>query len=250
VEGVANPAGLGIAPVSGTVSISDPTRIYGFELNGLCNLLCDPCRGLRLDLIYGFRQLSFDEDLDITENLALQDGSGERIIVRDNFGTRNQFYGGQLGIRGEKSWGCFFINGSAKVALGDMHSEAMISGSTTDSLPGFPTITAPGGLLAQASNSGYHAANSFCVIPEAQVNVGLNVTRWLRTYVGYDYLYISQVARPGNLIDLSVNANQIPTFAGGTLLPPTPGGLARPAFQMNRTDFWAQGITFGVELNW
>ena len=250
VEGVANPAGLGLAPVSGTVSISDPTRIYGFELNGLHNLCCDPCRGVRVDLIYGFRELSFDEDLRITENLALTDGSGEKIIVHDNFSTRNQFFGGQVGIRGEKTWGYFFINGTAKVALGEMHSEAMISGTTTDSLPGFPTITAPGGLLAQASNSGYHARYSFCVLPESQINLGANLTQWLRLYAGYDFLYISQVARPGNQIDLTVNSNQVPSFAGGTLLPTTPGGPARPAFHMNRTDFWAQGITAGIEVIW
>jgi hypothetical protein len=250
VEAVANPAGLGVAPVSGSVAITNPSRLWGFEANGLCNLCCDPCRGFRVDLIYGFRQLAFDEDLNITENLALQDGSGERIIVHDNFAARNQFYGGQLGLRGEKSWGCLFINGSAKVALGDMRSEVNINGTTTDGLPGFPTLTAPGGLLAQSTNSGQHLGNSFCVIPEAQLNLGCNVTRWLRAYVGYDYLYISQVARPGSQIDLAVNTNLIPTFAGGTLLPATPGGPARPAFVMNRTDFWAQGINVGLEFRW
>jgi hypothetical protein len=105
-------------------------------------------------------------------------------------------------------------------------------------------------LLAQSTNSGVHAGNSFCVVPEAQVNIGCNITRWLRAYVGYDYLYISQVARASSQIDLSVNSNLVPAFAGGTVLPPTAGGPARPAFTMNRTDFWAQGITVGMELRY
>ena len=131
-----------------------------------------------------------------------------------------------------------------------MIQQVSINGSTTDSLPGFPTVAAPGGLLARSTNSGRHYGNSFCVIPELQVNVGWNVTSWLRAYVGYDFLFISNVVRPGNQIDPYVNTNLLPGFSGGKVLPPTPGGPYRPAFQMNRTDFWAQGVTAGVQVRW
>ncbi len=250
VEGVANPAGLGIAPVAGGVAIGDPSRLWGLELNGTVNLCCNPCAGFRLDFIYGFRQLALDEDLSILENLALQDGSGEHIVVHDEFSTRNRFYGGQIGLHGQKFYEYFFIDGIAKVALGDMHTVVGINGSTTDSLPGFPSVTAPGGLLAQSTNIGRHTSDSFCVVPEVQLNLGTNITDRLKVYVGYNYLYVSQVARPGGQIDLGVNSNLVPAFAGGTQLPTTSGGPARPAYVLNKTDFYVHGIVAGMEFRY
>ena len=50
----------------------------------------------------------------------------------------------------------------------------------------------------------------------------------------------------GDQIDLTVNPTQLATPTGpGTLVGP-----ARPAFQFDGTDFWAQGINFGMELRY
>jgi hypothetical protein len=50
------------------------------------------------------------------------------------------------------------------------------------------------------------------------------------------------VARAGSLIDLGVNT---------TGLPPGPlVGPARPAFAFHSSDFWAQGLDFGVEVRY
>ena len=48
------------------------------------------------------------------------------------------------------------------------------------------------------------------------------------------------VARAGEQIDFVVNSNQV--------APPIPGGPARPAFNFNGSDFWAQGLNFGLEF--
>ena len=48
--------------------------------------------------------------------------------------------------------------------------------------------------------------------------------------------------RPGEQIDRTVNTNQLPPAVGG--------GPARPMFQNNATDFWAQGVNFGVEFKY
>ena len=68
-------------------------------------------------------------------------------------------------------------------------------------------------------------------------------------YAGYSALYWNQVVRPGNQMDRGINLsqNQNPSFntAGGGLVGP-----ALPAPQFNRSDFWAQGGTFGVEFQY
>lgn len=70
------------------------------------------------------------------------------------------------------------------------------------------------------------------------------MTDHLRAYVGYSLLYWSDVVRPGDQIDRGINTTQLPTLGGqGTLTGPR-----RPAFSFQDSDFWAQGINFGVQL--
>jgi hypothetical protein len=56
----------------------------------------------------------------------------------------------------------------------------------------------------------------------------------------------SRVIRPGGQIDRVVDINQIPNF--GVIAPPVAG--SRPAVLFKETDFWAQGISFGVEFRY
>jgi Putative beta barrel porin-7 (BBP7) len=66
----------------------------------------------------------------------------------------------------------------------------------------------------------------------------------MRVYVGYDFLYLSNAVRPGDQIDRELNPTQIPVngSTGGLV------GAPRPTFNFHETDFWAQGIRFGVAL--
>jgi hypothetical protein len=73
------------------------------------------------------------------------------------------------------------------------------------------------------------------------VRLGAQVTERMRAFVGYNFLYWSNVARAGEQIDLRVNPNQI--------APPQPlNGPALPAFTPRRSDYWVQGISLGLEL--
>ena len=64
--------------------------------------------------------------------------------------------------------------------------------------------------------------------------------------VGYNFLYWSNVARPRDQIARTVNFTQVsidPTF--GPL-----NGAARPVPMPHLTDFWAQGINFGIQFQY
>jgi hypothetical protein len=55
------------------------------------------------------------------------------------------------------------------------------------------------------------------------------------------------VVRPGDQIDRAVDVTQIPNFSGGAV---TPTGVARPGVPFKQTDFWAQGLTAGLQFVW
>ena len=88
----------------------------------------------------GFRYLQLNDSLGVTETLLAPGGAG--IIVNDSFGTRNNFYGGQLGLRGQYQCGGFFVNGTAKLALGTVYQTVNINGaSVVTSSAGYPLDT-------------------------------------------------------------------------------------------------------------
>ena len=81
------------------------------------------------------------------------------------------------------------------------------------------------------------------MVPEFILQLGVDVTSHWRVFVGYNFLYLSDVIRPGNQIDRTVNLAQL---TGLGLL----GGPARPTPVFNHNDFWAQGINFGAAYRW
>ena len=67
--------------------------------------------------------------------------------------------------------------------------------------------------------------------------------------MGYNFLYLSSVLRPAGTIDPVIDAARIPNFP----LPNSPAilpGTPRPEPQFRTTDFWAQGINFGIQWTW
>jgi hypothetical protein len=234
---------LGVPGASVThASVSLSSFLQGAEVNGLYNLWC--CNCLRVDLLAGLRFLQLQEKLGFaTEMTTLGVGPGlTSMSTQDQFNTRNDFYGGQVGAKAEYVVGPWFVNGTAKVALGDIHEILDVSGQNTISMAGGSPVTTTGGLFAQRTNIGHLSHNRFAVIPEVDFNVGYQFTDWFRAFVGYSFLAVSDVARPGDQIDRNVNPTQL---FGGTL-----AGPARPLPLLRESSFWAQGINFGVELRY
>ena len=66
-----------------------------------------------------------------------------------------------------------------------------------------------------------------------------------RFTIGYRFLYVSDVIRPGDQVSRVVNPRLVPTsplFTGS-------GGPAVPQPNFQSTDFWAQGLTLGLGIN-
>jgi hypothetical protein len=230
--------------LAGTVTVDATSDVIGGGVNALHNLCCTPCG--RVDFLLGYRYFSLTDEVAITEDLTAVDGSsgavpGTRFQILDRFRTENDFHGGVLGLAGEKRRGKYFFAARASVALGTNYQTTRIDGSTTIAPPGGPGTTFPGGLLALPSNIGTYDRSEFAVLPEAMLRGGVQCTEHLRTYIGFNFLYLSNVVRAGDQIDLRVNPNQLPpaTAAGG---PPV------PQFPNKTTDFFIYGVNIGAEL--
>jgi Putative beta barrel porin-7 (BBP7) len=248
------PPGAGFPLGSSSFVLADPgfaaggqvirssLQFWGIEGNGLYRAYSRP--GLSVSVIAGLRYLDLREGLSIasTENL-LPLGSAS-FTGTDNFSTRNQFFGAQLGVKAEQQFGQFDGSVVAKVALGDNYQTVSINGDSVVSGTGFGITpgTTPGGIFTQATNIGQQTRNQFAVVPEAQLQLGYTISSGIRLFVGYDVIYLSNVVRPGDQIDTTLNFTGNPTLSPGSTLT----GAARPEPLFKSSSFWAQGVKFGA----
>jgi hypothetical protein len=240
--------------LNGAVNVSNFSDFQGGDIN-LTKLLCADCT-YSVYGFAGFRYLDLHEKTTITESvisLAAVPGfpifnPGNMIMVQDSFATRNQFFGGQVGLYGELRRNRWFVGSQVQLGLGVTHETITINGSQTVTTPAGAMQTFNGGLLALPSNIGNFTANKFSVVPQIGLRVGYNVTDNLRLFVGYDFLYWSNVVRPGDQIDTTLNVTQIPNFAPPGLFPTSP--IVRPIVPFHTTGFFAQGISAGFQLRY
>jgi hypothetical protein len=229
---------------AGTFTSTSGNYLWGADVNLKKNCWAG-CRS-RLDWLAGFRYLKFDEDLQLGETFTGLPGgpfAGRSGMITDNFSVQNDFYGGQLGANWELRRGRWSLNLLTKVALGSTHQSVEIAGGQVFVANGVPGM-APG-LLTQPTNVGKFSRDTFSVVPEVGLNLGWQATDHLRFFVGYNFLYWSNVLRAGDQIDrvLNVDPNSFP-------IRQLPTGPARPTVLFRDTDLWAQGINFGVQLSW
>lgn len=235
-----------ITPVNPTQAdevarVSMDERLWGVEANykgRLCTFAKSP-----LDLLVGVRYLDLAGEVDTTSTINFH-GVGPSTSM-DHFATKNRFLGGQVGTAFDMRDGPWSLNLLGKVALGGVREKLQIDGSTRETFFGQPTATFPGGILAQRSNIGTFHSTRFAVLPEFTANLGYQVTQHARAFVGYTFLYMDKVLRPGDGIDTNVN----PSFIRG-LIVQNPVQTVRPLPTFNQSQFWAQGINFGVELQY
>jgi hypothetical protein len=232
--------------VNGIVAVHTSTDIYGFDANFIRNFRCE-C-DYRIDLLVGYRYLNLEDKVNINEGLTVLSNNnpalpqGTMFSLADNFRSVNEFNGGQIGVCSERRYGRWYLSGRNLLAFGNTHSEITVNGNTRVTAPSGASTLNAGGLLTQPSNIGTYDSNQFAVVWEAQTTLGYQLTDNIRAFAAYSWLYWSNVSRAGDQIDLVVNSSQIP--------PGTLNGLARPAFQRKDTEFWTQGVSFGLEVRY
>lgn len=229
---------------AGTAVLSTQSFLQGTDLNFLHNVMSSD--GVRVDLLGGLRYVNLQESLDFnTRSPNVPPHPPAFFNTFDSFGTNNRFYGGQVGVRASYDANRFFVNAAGKLAMGGTVETVSVNGGTFTNING-GFQSAPGAYLSQPTNLGTQTRDQFAVVPELNLNFGFRLRPWASVIVGYSFLYISSVARPGDQIDRVINPSQSSAITNN--FPATLTGPARPELNVHNTDFWAQGLNFALEL--
>ena len=157
---------------------------------------------------------------------------GSAVSVVDQFNTHNEFYGGQVGAsRFECMMNRWSFGATGLLAIGGTHETVNVNGFTTVYPVNGPSVPLLGGNYATLQ-TGHYAIDRFAVAPELRLRRWLSVrTPQLRGTIGYNFLFLSSVARPGNQIDNTYD------------------GVSHPLVPMTSSTFWSQGINMGLQFS-
>jgi hypothetical protein len=239
--------------ITGGVAIVSHSRLQGWDIDGLANAFRTD--HFSLDVLAGVRAVKLDEDLQVATDFApltsdfltfrgATVNAPSSLATIDSFQAQNKFYGFELGGRFEWTAGALTVGALGKVALGGTQELVRILGESALLTPGAPTVTAPGGVLAVGPTVGRRFQDEFAVLPEVGVELRYRLSRHVEVHFGYTFLYWSSVVRPGSLVSRAVAAGLVPTDPNFGTATGTPA-----AFQFHSSDYWAQGLNFGLELH-
>ncbi|HEY1380418.1 MAG TPA: BBP7 family outer membrane beta-barrel protein, partial [Gemmataceae bacterium] len=232
---------------TGYIAVDAPVKMYTFDGN-------IRVRGTTVfmdetDYLAGLRYLNLKDSVTINSAIAIRPAPGATPFViasNESFRARNQFYGSQIGFDSHSQYKCWTLDVTAKLASGWVHQEVDIAGSASQQFGSavqvFPNESI---LYVQPTNVGRYSRDRFAVVPELLLKLGYQITPHIRATVGYDILTVSSVERSGAAINPAVN----PEFTRFIVVHKN-SGLHEPTFHFSGTDFWAQGITFGLTMTY
>jgi hypothetical protein len=223
----------------GGTTIYSRMELFGQEANVLWNLFRSPCQ--EWNLIAGARFLQLRERLDLTSTSRVLPEQSTLIGLEDHFQTFDKFYGGQVGVKGMRWWGRWFVEGKAAVSLGADDQEIRSKGTRIFQTPQ-ERQQLDYGLFVLPSNRGSFEHMSLDVVTDVRINVGFDVTRHLRLLAGYSFLTWAGPVRPGSQVQ-PINQSQV-RQPGGLV------GIATPLPNFHEDFFWAHGASAGLEFRW
>ena len=203
----------------GTQELFVASHILGAEANAVA--LLREGNHLRMDFLSGFRYLHLGESVDVRQAVTPLAGAPAfpgAFLSTDRLGVKNDFFGGQVGLRADVRTEHYFAELTGKVALGGVRDEIDLERST---FPPAPGIAPP--VEARSSDG------EFAWVPEITCRFGFRPDDHSCVYVGYSFLYLSGAARAADWV--------VPAFAPG----------AAPFPCERRPEFWAHGLLLGFE---
>lgn len=240
----------------GSIATRNAIRFAGADLHFRRNVhTSDSCR---VDLFAGFRYYDLNESYTIDQSTRIGSQvvsvggqpnlpTGSTVQLRDRSYSRNQFYGGEVGMFAHLSHGIFFGSMTPRLAFGPYHQVSRIEGETTSTVAGQNTVA--GGLLAAGTapangNLGREIENRMGIAVNLAAQGGINLTEQLSLAVGYQFIYLGDVVRPITQFDPVINPRVIPvsnTFGASS-------GPIAPRNRMVRDSFYAHGATITLQL--
>lgn len=229
----------------GSMEVFTSTRVTGWEALASMSLYEMP--RFRIQGLAGYRYFQLNEGLlirTVSNDMIFDDNVGlvnQRSVGFDEVTTSNTFHGGTVGTRTTVALGAAFFELDSKVSLGSVRQIVVRTGGTETSTDGGRqgtiTTTSNAGLFVNATNAGRFASNRFAVLPETGMKLGVNYGA-ARLFFGYTVIYLNQAVRPSDQLDRTIDRNEAPS------------PLGRPSPAIVSSDFWVQGVSFGLELRY
>lgn len=211
------------------------TEQYGGEANDLVHVGdWEPTDGLKISVtaLGGFRYFGLQDSYSDEYNESI---SG--FFYNDSFKTNNNFYGANLGAHMRMQYENFFAEITPKIALGVTDESVGVNGSNV-----VPAVPGPGGFYASGNKLGHRSSAPFAYLPQITIKFGYDITKNIEAFVGYDALYLSDVARVENQISTQLDGNQMAGFNFGG------GPDQSPALTVQSSSLFEQGVTAGLTL--
>jgi hypothetical protein len=238
--------------LDGTVRVrsNDEFRGAGLTFNRRIWQCGDPCscNSHELNALGGYRFYEYNTNLSITENLTVLQGTqsplvpGTTFFVQDRFRTHNEFNGGEIGLQGLSKHSCWWLDGMAKLAVGQQHRTVTVNGQTVIDVPGGGSSTSAGGFLtSEVTNIGRYDDSDLVVIPEFRLGIGGQLTHYCSVRAGYNLIIWNDVARAASHLPpgLQVDPRNLP--------PVQPRGGPDPLFPGIRgSELLAHGLDLGI----
>jgi len=256
----------------GRFSLKISSRLQGVELNAIINFA--NLSTISFDFLGGFRWLQLRESLSFAgQTAALPNSSIAEGFYnfRDGLLTNNNFFGAQIGLKACYSREKFGLMSFAKVAAGPMNQNIRIRGTsrTSDGNLFYSTKNTAnrflsGGIFAQPTNHGLQRQSCFAAAFEAGTKLFFRLTESFEIGLGYNFLGVTSIARPGDQIDRKINPTRtalaeasresvgigptVPVLFGSSAAAPLPFGSKRPKVKRCLSNFWVQGLTISLDL--
>ena len=176
----------------------------------------------RLYGLIGTKFLLLEEDVRLRYTLGNAETGGDFL---DEFHTRNQFVGGQVGFIYSRQANRWSLDITGKVAVGQNTAQLTILGSNSAGI-NFQAFTG-------RSNIGLFEVNYFCVVPEVDANITYHVSERLSAHVGYNFLAMINTWRPGDQISLANDT-----------------GLSVPAATLLNSTYFLHGLNAGITFRY
>jgi hypothetical protein len=237
---------------SGSVDAAYRSLFWGAEIGTRLRVVESPT--FALEQLFHFRYYALEESLEATDSSTALGGgvvtfNGQAfrnpatVQVKDFYSVQNRWYGGSAGLRAIWTPGRWEVQLDGRLGVGATQQNVTIEGTTTLLNAGTPVTVRPGFYTASQTpvkTSDY----KFSLAPDVAARIGYRVTDWLMVTAGYQFVYITDVARAGDLLDRRLNPGLIPSSQSfGAAATPAP---ALPTIVS--TDYWMHGLTAGIVL--
>jgi Putative beta barrel porin-7 (BBP7) len=232
----------------GKITSNSSSQLWNIEMNSLMYYAGQS--SWRHSGIFGALYMDLAESLSLNyyaQRVTLSECVCYTAEIHDHFYTHNQFFGLQGGVKGEWCKNRYFFTYLVKLGLGDMRAVSYAKGSFVDGVPYVYNFWGHGnsGIFAQKSNHHKKIRNRFSILPQLSLKTGIKLSDYFRTSIGYDFLLMTRVVRPGKQIDRVINQTQAGAGPGGgsAILV----GDKRPLMKNATSTYWAQGLSLGLE---